>query len=127
MMTAAYLRGCAAARMRQDRCAYCNRATVAARDAGPLMRTRDHILPRAHGRSPDVHNVRPACWGCNQLRADLGHCVGALMLALIEGGRRRLPAPDAAVALGMKAMRVRVADPPHDPARFARLPMPLPR
>jgi hypothetical protein len=44
-------------------------------------RTRDHILPKAMLGDDDPSNLRPSCHRCNQLRAECGHCIGALACA----------------------------------------------
>lgn len=60
--------------MARRRCSYCPR------DAN----TVDHIIPKAWaGRrvmeyDPAVSNLKPACEQCNRLRADCGHCPGAM-------------------------------------------------
>ena len=89
---------------RPRHCYYCGNQFDDQSRCFPYIRTRDHILARTHGR---VHhfvarNHRPACMRCNGLRAVLGHCCGALMLAIIEAGHREFDCSDMALKLGMR-------------------------
>jgi hypothetical protein len=98
----------------QRNCFYCGRVLrfshVPGSEKSHRRKTRDHILARAFGKAPpEVVSTRPCCRGCNQLRADLGHCVGALMLAVIEGQHRQIGKENAAVVLGMKLSRKDIA------------------
>lgn len=46
------------------RCAYC------ARPLTILTMTIDHVIPKALGGTGAQHNLRCACWDCNQAKAD---------------------------------------------------------
>lgn len=89
------------------RCYYCGWTLSHRKWSGERGVTRDHILARAHGRiHQDVAiNHRPACQECNGLRAELGHCCGALMLAVMEGATQKMTPLRAAMALGMIRQR----------------------
>lgn len=103
-MTTPYLTRIPASKMSPNTCAYCG-ITVKDGDKQPVQvrKTRDHILARTHGRTyPGTYNTRPSCLQCNFLRAALGHCVGALMLSIIEGKRRRLDYVHMSIKLGMR-------------------------
>lgn len=79
------------------RCTYCRRLLRSTAPGRPTRTlTRDHILPRAWGRSvPGVRNTRPSCERCNRLRAACGHCPAVLALALHFAPRHH-GSPDAA-------------------------------
>lgn len=55
-------------------CYWCHTQTIPAqpRQAGrprdPRERTVDHLIPRSHGGTNDLTNLRPACWRCNSSR-----------------------------------------------------------
>jgi hypothetical protein len=88
-------------RMPRHQCAYCARQLWDVPDRA-RSRTKDHVLSRKLGSVPNnVRNLRPCCYECNTLRNELGQCVGALMLAVIEGHARQVGKRQAALALGM--------------------------
>ena len=71
-------------------CRYCGCALLRVRRrmnrAPPLnTATADHLLPRERGgvagRNEGYWNVTLCCYLCNQLRAEAGHCPGALACA----------------------------------------------
>lgn len=71
--------------MASNRCPYCLRVMSSRRGARAitvLERTRDHIRPKAWGGNDDRDNFRDCCWECNGLRALVGHCHAALMIAI---------------------------------------------
>ena len=84
-------------------CEYCGHPHSASGQRTAI--TRDHILPREHGRMPaaDIRNIRQACRCCNESRAILGHSTVALMLLLsvTKGWDRK-----ARLALAVKWMRI---------------------
>ena len=66
-------------------CCYCARAMCAKRPGDyhrPDAATRDHILPKALGGTLAADNVRICCQRCNELRAKLGDCTGAILCFL---------------------------------------------
>lgn len=62
--------------MVEGKCAYCGKTK-------PL--TRDHVIPAQHGgkRLLDcgVSNIKMACLGCNNARAQANHCTGVMLMA----------------------------------------------
>jgi len=71
--------------------------------AAPERLSKDHVLPQ-HLLAREVtyaQNFRASCVRCNQLRARLGHCCGALMLAVVEAEKRRVSIESAVSLLGM--------------------------
>lgn len=52
-----------------DVCCYCNRPLF----FNGLMATREHIVPKSQGGNDSVKNLKPCCFECNQLRANLDH------------------------------------------------------
>lgn len=94
------------------RCYYCDRRTqkssMVDNVSRPHTRTADHIhlasrggysgrVPTAWGGDhwTQIHNKRPCCYQCNQMRNTLGHCCGLLMLVLIEADARGVGRDDA--------------------------------
>jgi hypothetical protein len=108
-VTTPYLLRVPARQMNRLVCAYCGDGLNEDRDGTANFRTRDHILTRLgpfirrmeHIGGPDVTNIRPCCFSCNQLRAELGHCCGALAIAILHGIHTGQPKKRAAKALGM--------------------------
>lgn len=100
MIQSAYLARVSPSHMLWNRCYYCGLRLTDL--PGPQNRTRDHILPRQFGRMVrEVRNLRPCCKDCNQLRAVLGHCSGALMLAILHAEVLHCSPKIAATNLGM--------------------------
>jgi hypothetical protein len=103
-----YLRRIPASRAHRQYCYYCNELTQDIRIIqASCSRTRDHILSRCHGKYPTfkmtagITNIRSCCSDCNNFRAYLGHCVGVLMMTIIEGVHRGTDKREAAHALGL--------------------------
>lgn len=64
-------------------CAYCGcamtRSSVPSGRSVPVNHaTRQHVLAKRYGGSSEPDNLKPCCWGCNQLLAALEECPGAL-------------------------------------------------
>lgn len=86
-------------RRRTMACPYCGNIMIPPRRCGlrpgrvppSNMRTRDHIRPRAWGGADAADNRRYCCQRCNQLRAALGHCIGALACVIAVARDRRRP------------------------------------
>lgn len=59
-----------------DRCGICNRKVDITLRSGTSGSRRgpsiDHIIPRSHGGTDDLSNLRLAHWGCNQKRGNRG-------------------------------------------------------
>jgi len=100
-----YIKRTPISKMTKQYCAYCGIELV--EEHHPHIRTRDHILPRQFGRIPPqvARNLRPACGACNMLRGTLGHCVGLLMLCVIEARYRQKEMLDVAVELSLRRSR----------------------
>ena len=66
-------------------CPYCKRPMTSGKKVNnPTRASRDHILPRqwggldSWGTEHAPRNLRWCCQECNNLRAAVGHCIGAL-------------------------------------------------
>jgi hypothetical protein len=65
-------------------CCYCRREMVRSKGrgnknyGGERRASKDHVLPSEWGGDTVPDNLRRCCQACNQLRAAVGHCVGAM-------------------------------------------------
>lgn len=66
-------------------CPFCRRPMWNERSSrsgpGGRRETIDHILPLDRGGGNDLGNLRLCCATCNEVRAQLDHCVGAMACA----------------------------------------------
>jgi hypothetical protein len=91
------------------RCYYCNRimSEIPRRGMGAYQRTKDHVNLSSRNNSAfrdgAANNIRPCCFGCNQLRARLDHCCGALMMVLMEPNQNICPLPKRRPSRAQKA------------------------
>lgn len=77
------------------RCPTCSQpfARGRAQNNSPRRKTRDHILPQCWGGEDTMHgdarNIRMICSECNQHRALVGHCVGAMACVAVVAQETR--------------------------------------
>lgn len=75
-------------------CCYCRRPMVKSKGrknwGGERRASKDHILPSEWGGDSVPDNFRRSCQGCNQLRAAVGHCVGAMACVVHIGKVERI-------------------------------------
>ena len=88
--------------LRNNLCPYCDeQMTKGFRyDGAPSKSypTIDHILPKAWGGLNRMENYRIVCIKCNNLRAVVGHCVGAMACLRTVAEDRKIKVSDLMVA-----------------------------